>query len=86
MKKRTWKIIAVTLLIINLSIGLIEIFTYMASIGVCIPDPFNLKTDKTFSTLSYKYNKELLVCGGIILLTDAVFLFITSLDRRKRNQ
>lgn len=86
MKKIIWKITAVILLIINLSVGLTEIFTYVASIGGYIPDPFNLKTYKTFSTFSYRYSNELLLCGGIVLLTDAAFLLITSLYIRKKHQ
>lgn len=88
MKTRIWKITAVILLIISLSVGLTEIFTYVASIGGYIPDPFNQKTYKTFSTFSYSYSysNELLFCGGIVLLTDAAFLLITSLCIRKKHQ
>lgn len=74
------------LLIINLYAGLVQIFTYVASIGGYIPDPFNQKTYKTFSTFSYRYSNELLLCGGIVLLIDAAFLLITSLYIRKKGQ
>ncbi len=87
MKKRIWKIVAVVLLLIDLYAARIEILTYVASIGGWIPDPFNLKTYKTFDTLSCRCSGQLIIGGGIVILTNAVFIFITALmSRGKKNQ
>lgn len=86
MRKRIWKIAAVLLFVIDLYTAMIEIFTYVASIGGWIPDPINLKTYKTFSMLSYRYSKQLIIAGGIVLLINAAFIFLTFLMSRKKSQ